>query len=59
MNLSFERFTYEIYDYTSKLILRNSSINGKVIISDLPQGVYVLKVISVDGLNETLRIIKE
>lgn len=58
-NLSFERFTYEIYDYTSKLVLRNSSINGSVIIADLPQGVYILNVLSNDGLIETFRIIKE
>ena len=58
-NLSFEKFTYEIYDYTSKLISRNRSINGSVIVSNLPQGVYILKVISDNGLAESFRIIKE
>lgn len=58
-NLSFDNFTYEIYDYTSKLILRNSSINGSVVISALPQGVYVLNIISDNGLKESFRIIKE
>ena len=58
-NLSFENFEYEIYDYSSKLVSKNNTTNGSVILSDLPEGVYVLKVIGDEGFTESIRFIKD
>ena len=58
-NPSFKNFTYQIYDYTSKLVFENSSSDGSVFINNLPQGVYILKIRGEEGIVETLRFIKE
>ncbi len=58
-NYLYNKFTYEVYDYTSKLILKNNSTDGSIVINNLPQGVYILKVFVDNGSIETFRIIKE
>ncbi len=57
-NLPFKDYQYLIFDYTGKLVFQGESKKTPINISQLPSGVYILKVIKND-LSETFRVIKE
>ena len=57
-NFSSENFDYEVYDYTSKLVLKNKATAYTMDIASLPQGVYILR-ISKDNTSASFHIVKE
>jgi tetratricopeptide (TPR) repeat protein len=57
-NLSFKDYDYLVYDYSGRLVMQGASKNNPINVSQLPSGVYILKVFKND-LSETFRVVKE
>lgn len=57
-NLSFTTFDYQLFDYTGKLITQGNSNNNSINLSNLPTGVYILKILN-KQLTETFRVVKD
>lgn len=57
-NLSFKDYKYLIFDYSGKLVNQGNSKSNPINISQLPSGIYVLRVVK-NNLSETFRVVKE
>lgn len=56
-NFEFPNFEYQIYDYTSKLVVSGSTHNALINVESLPSGLYILK-IEKEGFSADFKIIK-
>ena len=57
-NINYTSFDYLVFDHSGKLVSQGGSHNKTIDISNLPSGVYVLKVIN-NNTSETFRVIRE
>jgi len=57
-NFEFENFEFEIYNFESKLIKQGISNNKSINFSELPAGLYILKV-NADNETHSFKVVKE
>lgn len=57
-NFNFENFNYSIYNFESKLIHQGKAKNNMISVSNLPTGLYILKIETNNEMN-TFKLIKE
>lgn len=57
-NFSSEKFSYALFDFESNPVLNGNTTNGKIDVSGLASGFYILKV-SNEGVTETFKLIKQ
>lgn len=57
-NFSSEKFSFALFDFESNPVLNGNTTNGKIDVSSLASGFYILKV-SNEGVTETLKLIKQ